>query len=68
MDLFPLMFFIYTKVLFAARSTKGVTRLSPSERTAIKLPDEIKDILVGILLGDAQVNSFDNALGIVVKR
>jgi len=55
MDLFPLMFFIYTKVLLAARSTKGVTRLSPSERTAIKLPDEIKDILVGILLGDAHI-------------
>lgn len=43
-------------VLFAAnanaRSTKGII-LSSVERALITLPDEVKDILVGILLGDA---------------
>lgn len=42
-------------VLFAAnanaRSTKGII-LSSVERALITLPDEVKDILVGILLGD----------------
>jgi len=36
-------------------STKGVKRLSISERASIKLPDETKEILVGILLGDAHI-------------
>nr|YP_010390662.1 GIY-YIG endonuclease [Fusarium asiaticum]YP_010391086.1 GIY-YIG endonuclease [Fusarium nepalense]UPX02680.1 GIY-YIG endonuclease [Fusarium vorosii]QJT58192.1 GIY-YIG endonuclease [Fusarium asiaticum]QJT58247.1 GIY-YIG endonuclease [Fusarium asiaticum]QJT58302.1 GIY-YIG endonuclease [Fusarium asiaticum]QJT58357.1 GIY-YIG endonuclease [Fusarium asiaticum] len=68
MDLSSIILFIYSRVLFAARSTKGIIRLSPSERAAVKLPDESKEVLIGILLGDAQVNSFDNALSIVVKR
>lgn len=34
-------------------STKGIKRLSSAERNSITIPDEIKDILVGILLGDA---------------
>jgi hypothetical protein len=55
MDLSPLIFFIYTRVLFAARSTKGITRLSSFERAAIKLPDETKEVLIGILLGDAHI-------------
>ena len=38
-----------------ARSTKGITRLSWLERSLIAMPDEIKDILVGILLGDAHI-------------
>lgn len=58
MDLSSIILFIYSRVLFA--STKGITRLSPNERAAIKLPDESKDVLIGILL--------DDALGIVVKR
>lgn len=37
------------------RSTKGVKRLSLSERALIELPDEIKEMLVGILLGDAHI-------------
>ena len=39
----------------AARSTKGITRLSFSERASIKLPDEVKEILIGILLGYAHI-------------
>ena len=46
---------MYSTVLFAARSTKGITRLSPTERAAIKLPDEVKEVLIGILLGDAHI-------------
>ena len=53
---------MYSTVFFAARSTKGITRLSPTERAAIKLPDEVKEVLIGILLGDAHI------CGIVVKR
>jgi len=53
---------MYSPVLFAARSTKGITRLSPTERASIKLPDEVKEVLIGILLGDAHL------CGIVVKR
>jgi hypothetical protein len=34
-------------------STKGIPRLSPNERALITIPDNVKDILVGILLGDA---------------
>ena len=40
-------------MLFSARSTKGITRLSLKERTSITIPENIKDILVGLLLGDA---------------
>lgn len=54
-DLSPILFFMLGQVLFAARSTKGITRLSPFERVAIKLPDEVKEILIGILLGDAHI-------------
>jgi hypothetical protein len=41
--------------VFAARSTKGVTRLSSAERILTTIPDYIKDILVGVLLGDANI-------------
>lgn len=54
-DLSPILFFMLGQVLFATRSTKGITRLSPSERAAIKLPDEVKEIVIGILLGDAHI-------------
>ena len=37
------------------QSTKGITRLSSQERKSIVIPDDIKDILVGILLGDAHI-------------
>jgi len=46
---------MYSPVLFAARSTKGITHLSPTERAEIKLPDEVKEVLIGILLGDAHI-------------
>lgn len=42
-------------MFFAARSTKGVTRLSSAEIILITIPDYIKDILVGVLLGDAHI-------------
>lgn len=44
-------------MLYSARSTKGITRLSSAERALLTLPDEVKDVLIGILLGDAQVKS-----------
>nr|ATI20297.1 LAGLIDADG endonuclease [Juglanconis sp.] len=37
------------------RSTKGIKRLSSSERALLEFPDEVKEILVGILLGDAHI-------------
>lgn len=50
------LFFIPSPVLqAAARSTKGIPRLSSGERALIKLPDEVKEILIGILLGDAHI-------------
>ena len=42
-------------MLFAARSTKGITRLSPAERASKKIPDEVNEVLIGILLGDAHI-------------
>jgi hypothetical protein len=47
--------FYATRVLYASRSTKGVTPLSPYETAIIILPDEVKDVLIGILLGDAHI-------------
>ena len=43
-------------MLFAARSTKGVVRLSSCDRALIKLPLEVKEILIGILLGDGHIS------------
>lgn len=54
-DLSPRLFFIFSPALFAIRSTKGITRLSSSERASIKLPDDVKDVLIGILFGDAHI-------------
>ena len=42
-------------VLFATRYTKGIKYLSSAERVLITIPDNIKEILVGILLGDAHI-------------
>lgn len=41
-----------SNLVIPVRSTKGIKRLSASERALITLPDEVKDILVGILLGN----------------
>ena len=43
-------------MLFAARSTKGIVRLSPSERALVELPTDVKEILIGILLGDGHIS------------
>lgn len=42
-------------LLVAKRSTKGVTRLSSSDRKLIVIPEDNKNVLVGILLGDAHI-------------
>ena len=36
-------------------STKGIPRLSSADRALVTIPDDIRDILVGILLGDGKV-------------
>jgi len=36
-------------------STKGIPRLSSADRALVTIPDDIRDILVGILLGDAHI-------------
>jgi hypothetical protein len=36
-------------------STKGISRLSAAERKLILMPDDIKTVLIGILLGDAYI-------------
>ena len=50
MDLASILLFLPSPVLQAARSTKGITRLSSDERVSIKILDEVKEILIGILL------------------
>lgn len=52
--IFPLCF-SPSPVLHDYRSTKGIKRLSSSERALIKLPDDVKEVLIGILLGDGFV-------------
>jgi hypothetical protein len=42
-------------VFYAARTTKGIIGLSRAERALITLPDEIKEMLIGILLDDGQI-------------
>lgn len=37
-------------------STRSIKRLSLSERKLVVMPNEIKDVLVGILLGDGHIN------------
>ncbi|KAG0122484.1 group I intron orf, partial [Tuber indicum] len=38
-----------------AISTKGIKKLSALERAKILIPEEIKEVLIGILLGDAHI-------------
>lgn len=45
----------YSLVFTNKRSTKGINSLSFSERKLIIIPDDIKDVLIGILLGDAHI-------------
>lgn len=42
-------------VINTTRYTKGIIRLSAAERKLILMPDDIKDVLIGILLGDAHI-------------
>lgn len=42
-------------VLYAARSTKGILRLSSADRALVSIPEDLKEVLVGILLGDAHI-------------
>lgn len=42
-------------IINTTRSTKGIIRLSAAERKLILIPDDIKDVLIGILLGDAHI-------------
>lgn len=42
-------------VIHTTRSTKGIIRLSAAERKLILMPDDIKDVLIGLLLGDAHI-------------
>lgn len=42
-------------ILNKAISTKGIKKLSKAERAKVLIPDEVKEILIGILLGDAHI-------------
>lgn len=42
-------------VLYAARSTKGILRSSSADRALVSIPEDLKEVLVGILLGDAHI-------------
>ena len=53
---YTFLYFSTTLILYSARSTKGILRLSSAERSKISLSDEVKEILIGILLGDAHLN------------
>lgn len=42
LDISSILFFTQSPVLYAARYTKGIARLSPTERASIKILDEVK--------------------------
>ena len=52
---FPLIFIVPSLVLQASCYTKGIGRLSSSERAILELPVEVKEILVGIFLWDSHI-------------
>lgn len=43
-------------LFYAARSTLGVLRLSWAQRALVTMPDDLQEVLVGILLGDAHIS------------
>src|SRR5437763_378287 len=49
------LFFSFTTLGSAVSSTKGIVRLSSAQKAHITMPDELRDLLVGILLGDAHI-------------
>src|SRR5215470_13444097 len=48
-------FFMSGWILYVARLTKGIKRLSLNERTTFLIPNEIQEVLIGILLGDGDI-------------
>lgn len=52
-DLLFLFFIIY--IILFAKSTKGIKRLTKYERTLINIPNNIGEVLVGILLSDGHI-------------
>lgn len=47
--------FVLLLVIYYAKSTKGVKRLSRDERTSIFLPENVEEVLIGILLSDGHL-------------
>jgi hypothetical protein len=43
-------------LLLYVKSTKGIKRLSKEERNLINIPQEVKDILVGLMLSDGHIS------------
>lgn len=58
-DIPVFLFYFYELVLFYLQpffcSTKGISPLSLDERALITISNDIKDVLVGIILGDAHI-------------
>jgi len=52
---FIIILFLISLILYVARSTKGIKRLSRSQRAFIFIPNDIKETLIGILLGDGHI-------------
>lgn len=47
--------YLYNILPVNKKSLPGIKRLSSAERKLINIPDKVRDILVGILLGDAHI-------------
>lgn len=43
-------------ILFYAKSTNGIKRLSKIERNALNIPDDLKEALIGIMLSDGHIS------------
>jgi hypothetical protein len=54
-DLYSILFINISVKGIKFLSTKGIKRLSSARRKSISLPEQTKDILIGILLGDAHI-------------
>jgi len=53
MDLSFLYFFIST--LFYAKSTKGIKRLTKEEKAVFYIPNNLRNVIVGIMLSDGHI-------------
>ena len=47
--------FLFILVLNIVSFTRGIKRLSSNERDLILIPDDLKEVLIGILLGDGHI-------------